>query len=53
MSRIIGISDIHGEYYVLCSVLDKIAPQKDDTLSFLWVIILTEVQNPAKLLTKL
>ena len=35
MSRIIGISDIHGEYYKLCSVLDKIAPQKDDTIVFM------------------
>lgn len=35
MSRIIGISDIHGEYYKLCSVLDNISPQKEDTIVFM------------------
>lgn len=35
MKRIIGISDIHGEYDKLCSVLDKIIPQKDDTIVFM------------------
>lgn len=35
MGRIIGISDIHGEYEKLCRVLEKIAPKKDDTLVFM------------------
>ena len=35
MARLIGISDIHGEYEKLCSVLNKIAPQKDDTIIFM------------------
>lgn len=35
MGRIIGISDIHGEYEKLCRVLEKIAPEKDDTLVFM------------------
>lgn len=35
MKRIIGISDIHGEYDKLCAVLDKISPQKDDTIVFM------------------
>lgn len=35
MTRLIGISDIHGEYEKLCSVLDKITPQKDDTIIFM------------------
>ena len=35
MTRLIGISDIHGEYEKLCRVLHKIAPQKDDTLIFM------------------
>ena len=35
MARLIGISDIHGEYYKLVSVLDKIAPQKNDTIVFM------------------
>lgn len=35
MTRIIGISDIHGEYYKLCSVLDKVVPQKDDVIVFM------------------
>lgn len=35
MAKFIGISDIHGEYNKLCAVLDKIAPQKDDTIVFM------------------
>jgi len=35
MARLIGISDIHGEYEKLCSVLDKVSPQKDDTIIFM------------------
>lgn len=35
MARFIGISDIHGEYEKLCSVLNKIAPQKDDSIIFM------------------
>jgi len=35
MGRIIGISDIHGEYEKLCLVLDRLAPQKDDTIVFM------------------
>lgn len=35
MKRLIGISDIHGEYDKLCVVLDKITPQKDDTIVFM------------------
>lgn len=35
MSRIIGISDIHGEYEKLCSVLDNVSPQSDDTIVFM------------------
>ncbi len=35
MARIIGISDIHGEYEKLCAVLDKVNPQKDDTIVFM------------------
>lgn len=35
MTRLIGISDIHGEYEKLCKVIDKISPQKDDTLIFM------------------
>lgn len=35
MTRLIGISDIHGEYEKLCSVLDKITPQKNDTIIFM------------------
>ena len=35
MGRIIGISDIHGEYEKLCRVLEKIAPKKDDTIVFM------------------
>ena len=35
MARIIGISDIHGEYDKLCALLDKIALQKDDTMIFM------------------
>ncbi len=35
MARLIGISDIHGEYEKLCSVLDKVSPKKDDTIIFM------------------
>lgn len=35
MARIIGISDIHGEYEKLCCVIDKISPQKSDTIVFM------------------
>lgn len=35
MGRLIGISDIHGEYDKLCSVLNKAAPQKEDTIIFM------------------
>ncbi len=35
MSRIIGISDIHGEYDKLCSVLEQICPQKEDKIVFM------------------
>lgn len=35
MARLIGISDIHGEYEKLCSVLNKAAPQKEDTIIFM------------------
>lgn len=35
MSRLIGISDIHGEYEKLCAVLDKITPEKEDTIIFM------------------
>ena len=35
MARLIGISDIHGEYQKLCSVLNKIAPKKEDTIIFM------------------
>ena len=35
MARIIGISDIHGEYDKLCAVLDKLSPNKDDTIVFM------------------
>lgn len=35
MARLIGISDIHGEYNKLCSVLEQVAPQKDDTIVFM------------------
>lgn len=35
MPRLIGISDIHGEYEKLCSVIENIAPQKEDTLIFM------------------
>ncbi|MBR5555281.1 serine/threonine protein phosphatase [bacterium] len=35
MARIIGISDIHGEYVKLCAVLDKLSPNKDDTIVFM------------------
>jgi serine/threonine protein phosphatase 1 len=35
MSRIIGISDIHGEYEKLSVVIEKIAPKKADTIVFM------------------
>lgn len=35
MGRIIGISDIHGEYEKLCRILEKITPKKDDTIVFM------------------
>ena len=35
MARLIGISDIHGEYDKLCSVLEQACPQKDDTIIFM------------------
>ena len=35
MGRIIGISDIHGEYEKLCRVLEKKTKKKDDTLVFM------------------
>ena len=35
MTRLIGISDIHGEFDKLCAVLDKISPQKEDTIVFM------------------
>lgn len=35
MSRLIGISDIHGEYEKLCAVLDKITPNYDDKIIFM------------------
>ena len=34
MGRIIAISDIHGEFDKLSAVLDKISPQKEDTIVF-------------------
>ena len=34
-SRLIGITDIHGEYEKLCSVLDIIEPNKDDKIIFM------------------
>lgn len=35
MTRLIGISDIHGEYDKLCSVLEQVSPQKKDTIVFM------------------
>lgn len=35
MTRLIGISDIHGEYEKLCTVIDKITPQKNDKIIFM------------------
>ena len=35
MARIIGITDIHGEYEKLCAVLENVSPQKDDTIVFM------------------
>ena len=35
MARLIGISNIHGEYEKLCTVIDKIAPKNDDTFIFM------------------
>ena len=34
MSKIIAISDIHGEYDKLCAVLNKLSPEKNDTIVF-------------------
>lgn len=33
--RIVGISDIHGEYDKLCRVLEKVNPQETDTIVFM------------------
>ncbi len=33
--RLIGISDIHGEYEKLCRLLENISPQKNDTIVFM------------------
>ncbi len=35
MKRLIGISDIHGEYEKLCAVINNISPQRDDTIVFM------------------
>ncbi len=35
MGRIIGITDIHGEYEKLCALLDNINPQSEDTIVFM------------------
>lgn len=35
MARLIGISDIHGELEKLCRVLEKVNPQKEDTIVFM------------------
>ncbi len=35
MARLIGITDIHGEYDKLCNVLEKVSPQSDDTIVFM------------------
>lgn len=35
MGKIIGISDIHGEFEKLCIVLEKLELQKDDTIVFM------------------
>lgn len=35
MKRLIGISDIHGEYEKLNSLIDEISPSKDDTIVFM------------------
>lgn len=35
MSRLMGISDIHGEYDKLCSVLEQLSPQNGDTIVFM------------------
>lgn len=35
MGKLIGISDIHGEYEKLCALLDKLSPQKNDTIVFM------------------
>ena len=35
MARLIGISDIHGEYEKLCSLLENLSPEKDDTIIFM------------------
>jgi len=35
MSRLIAITDIHGEHEKLCALLDKLSPQKEDTIVFM------------------
>ncbi len=35
MARLIGISDIHGELEKLCRVIEKVNPQKNDTIIFM------------------
>ncbi len=35
MTRLIGITDIHGEYEKLCDLLNKISPKSDDTIVFM------------------
>lgn len=35
MTRLIAITDIHGEYEKLCALLEGIAPSKDDTIIFM------------------
>lgn len=35
MARLIGITDIHGEYEKLCSLIEYLNPQKDDTIVFM------------------
>ena len=35
MSKIIGITDIHGEYDKLCAVIDQLDINKEDTIIFM------------------
>ena len=35
MARLFGISDIHGELEKLCRVIEKVNPQKEDTIVFM------------------